>query len=55
VIIIARRSLLDLPTVLIALIALIVIATLWKFKKLQEPVVIALAAIAGLALYPLMH
>jgi chromate transporter len=27
----------------------------WKFKKLQEPVVIAAAAALGLAIYPLLH
>lgn len=52
VIVIAKRSIIDIPT---ALIALITIALLWKFKKLQEPVIIAAAAAAGLVLYPLMH
>jgi len=27
---------------------------LWKFKKLQEPVVVAAAALAGLVIYPLL-
>jgi len=52
VIVIAKRSIVDLPT---AVIALVTIALLWKFKKLQEPVVIAAAAIIGLVLYPLIH
>ncbi len=52
VIVIARRSIVDLPT---ALIAVVTIALLWKFKKLQEPVVVAAAAILGLAIYPLFH
>ncbi|MBB5393040.1 MULTISPECIES: chromate transporter [unclassified Herbaspirillum] len=52
VIVIARRSIIDLPTILIALVT---IALLWKFKKLQEPVVVAAAAILGLVVYPLMH
>lgn len=52
VIVIAKRSIVDLPT---ALIALATIAPLWKFKKLQEPVVIAAAAIIGLVLYPILH
>jgi chromate transporter len=52
VIVIAKRSIIDIPT---ALIALITIALLWRFKKLQEPVIIASAAVAGLILYPLMH
>lgn len=52
VIVIARRSIVDIPTILIALVT---IALLWKFKKLQEPVVVAAAAIIGLIVYPLMH
>src|SRR5207247_2542603 len=40
VIVIAKRSIVDIPT---ALIALITVALLWRFKKLQEPVVIAAA------------
>lgn len=52
VIVIAKRSILDIPT---AAICLITIVLLWKFKKLQEPVIIAAAAVAGLVLYPLSH
>jgi chromate transporter len=52
VIVIAKRSIIDIPT---AIIALITIALLWKFKKLQEPVIIAAAAAAGLILYPLLR
>lgn len=52
VIVIGRRSLVDLPTVLIAVA---VVLLLLKFKKLQEPVIIAAAAAAGLVLYPLLH
>lgn len=52
VIVIARRSIVDIPT---AVIALAVVALLWRFKKLQEPVVIAAAALVGLVLYPFMH
>lgn len=51
VFVIAKRSIIDVPT---ALIALVTIGLLWKFKKLQEPVVVAAAAILGLVLYPLM-
>jgi chromate transporter len=51
VIVIAKRSIIDIPT---ALIALITIALLWRFKKLQEPVIIAAAALTGLVLYPLI-
>ena len=50
VIVIAKRSIIDLPTVLIALAT---IGLLWKFKKLQEPIVIAAAAIIGLLVFSL--
>jgi chromate transporter len=50
--VLARRSIIDIPT---ALLAVATIALLWRFKKLQEPVIIAAAAVAGLVLYPLMH
>jgi chromate transporter len=52
VIVIAKRSIVDIPT---AAIALVTIGVLWKFKKLQEPVVIAVAAVIGLVLYPVLH
>ncbi len=52
VIVIGKRSITDWPTAVIALVAL---ALLWRFKKLQEPVMIAAAAAVGLAVYPLLH
>ncbi len=52
VIVIARRSVVDVPT---ALIALVTIGLLWRFKQLQEPVVVLGAALIGLAIYPLVH
>lgn len=52
VIVIAKRSIVDVPT---AVMALLTIGILWNFKKLQEPVVVASAALMGLALYPLTH
>jgi chromate transporter len=48
VIVIAKRSIIDIPTVLIALAT---IALLWKFKKLPEPLLIAVAAVLGLIIY----
>src|ERR671913_753586 len=45
VLVLAKRTLTDIPT---ALIALTTAAVLFKFKKLQEPVVIAAAALIGL-------
>ena len=52
VIVIAKRSIVDLPT---AVLAVATIALLWKYKKLQEPVVVLAAALLGLVLYPLTH
>jgi chromate transporter len=52
VIVIAKRSIVDIPT---ALMALATIALLWKYKKLQEPVVVVGAALIGVVLYPLLH
>lgn len=53
VVVLGRQSLRDIPTLLIGLITL---AALWKFgKKLPEPLIVAIAAIVGLAVYPLMY
>ena len=52
VIVIARRSIVDWPT---GVLALVTVVLLWRFKKLQEPVVVVAAALFGLAVYPLIH
>lgn len=52
VLVIAKRSIVDVPT---AAVALVTIVLLWRFKKLQEPVIVAAAAAAGLIAYPLLH
>ena len=52
VIVLAKRSIVDLPTILIALLTM---ALLWKFKKLPEPVIVVFAALLGLAIFPLLH
>jgi chromate transporter len=52
VVVLAKRSITDIPSVLLAAVT---VALLWRYKKLQEPVVIAAAAAAGLILYPLTH
>lgn len=52
VIALVKRSIVDVPT---ALLALVTIALLWRFKKLPEPVIVAGAALAGLMAYPLLH
>jgi chromate transporter len=46
--VLARRALIDIPTVLVALVTL---AVLVRFKKVQEPVVIVIAGGVGMALY----
>ena len=51
VVVLGKRSISDLPTVLILAVTLLV---LWKAKKIPEPAIVALAAIAGLAVYPLV-
>ena len=52
VIVLARRTIEDIPTALLALSALLL---LWRVKKLQEPVLVAAAAVIGLIVYPLIH
>lgn len=45
--VLGRRALIDLPTVLVALVT---VGLLVKFKKLQEPLIIVVAGIAGILL-----
>ncbi|HWW07121.1 chromate transporter [Collimonas sp.] len=52
VVVIAQRSITDIPT---ALLALVTAALLWKFKKLPEPIIVIGAALIGIVIYPLMH
>ena len=52
VVVLAKRSLIDGPTVLLAVT---VAAILWRWKKLQEPWIILAAATLGLLLYPLQQ
>ncbi|SOZ69028.1 Chromate resistance protein A [Cupriavidus taiwanensis] len=52
VFVLAKRSIVDLPTILLALAT---VALLLKFKKLPEPVIITGAALIGLAIYPALH
>jgi len=48
-IVLAERSIVDVPTALLALATVLVI---WKLKRLPEPVVVAIAAIIGLFAFP---
>ena len=53
VIVLGRRAIIDLPTALLALGALLI---LWKSpRRIPEPALVAGAAVAGLALYPLVN
>jgi chromate transporter len=51
VVVLGKRSIIDIPTVLIALVT---VALLWKLKKLPEPVIVAAAAVVGLVVYPIL-
>ena len=51
VVVLGKRSIIDLPT---ALLALVTILLLLKLKKLPEPVIVAGAALVGLVVYPLL-
>lgn len=53
VVVIGRQSLVDIPTVIIALTSLFL---LWKLqRKLPEPLLVLIAATVGLVVYPLTH
>ncbi|MCD0501161.1 chromate transporter [Achromobacter sp. MY14] len=52
VIVIARRTIVDVPTLMLAISAVLL---LLRFKKLSEPMIVAGAALIGLAVYPLVH
>jgi chromate transporter len=52
VIVIARRSIVDLPTLVLAVVTA---GLLLRFKKLPEPVIVVGAALIGLVVYPLVH
>ena len=51
VVILGQRAIFDLPTAAIGSVSL---AVLWRFK-LHEPIVVAAAGLAGLALWPLLR
>jgi chromate transporter len=51
-VVLAKRAIVDAPS---AIVAGVTILLLWKFKKLQEPIIVAGAAIVGLIVYPVLH
>ncbi len=50
VIVLGQRSITDIATLLLALVT---IGLIWKVKKLPEPVIVLVAALVGLVVYPL--
>ncbi|MCZ8515068.1 chromate transporter [Paenibacillus filicis] len=51
VIVLGKRSIVDIPTLLFALVTLLL---LWRSKKISEPIIVLGAAIVGLVVYPLI-
>lgn len=51
VVVLGKRSVIDLPTLAILAVALLL---LWKAKKLPEPLIVAAAALGGLVIHPLI-
>ena len=51
VVVLGKRSITDFATIAILAVTLLL---LWKVKKLPEPAIVVLAALAGLVLYPIM-
>jgi chromate transporter len=52
VVVLGRRTLVDLPTMLLALVTLLL---LWRWKKLPEPFIVLGAAVIGLIVYTVLH
>ena len=51
VIVLGQRSITDIATLVLAVITM---GLIWKVKKLPEPVIVLVAALVGLVVYPLM-
>lgn len=51
VLVLGSRAIKDVPTALIAIVSL---AVLWRYK-IPEPVIVSVAGIVGLILYPILH
>ena len=52
VIILGRRTITDIPTVVLALVTLLL---LWRWKKIPEPLIVLGAAVIGLVVYSALH
>ena len=51
VLVLATRAIKDVPT---ALIAIVSFAVLWRYK-IPEPIIVSIAGLVGLILYPILH
>jgi len=52
VVVLGRRTITDMPTALLAIVTLVV---LWKWKRIPEPLIVLLASIIGFVVYGLIH
>lgn len=52
VVVLGRRSIVDIPTILLLLVTVVL---LWKVKKIPEPLIVLGAAIIGLVVYPFVR
>ena len=52
VVVLGRRTITDIPT---ALLALVTLAILWRWKQLPEPVIVLAAALLGWMIFPILH
>lgn len=52
VVILGWRTIIDIPTALLALVTLVL---LWWWKKIPEPLIVASAAVIGLIVYSALH
>jgi chromate transporter len=53
VVVLGKRSLVDVPTVIVAVVTLVLLLTFKK--KLPEPIIVLVSALLGLVIYPLTH
>ena len=51
VVVLGKRSIIDIPTLALMLVTILL---LWKVKKLNEPIIVAAAAIIGLIVFPML-
>jgi len=52
VVVLGRRTIIDILTVLLALVTLVF---LWRWKKIPEPLIVLGAAVIGLIVYSVLH